>query len=190
MVNPGDKFNSLTYVCKFDIKSRRRHLFICDCGGYTFQRVYSVKHGNILTCGCQRYERDNLFFFKGLGLLSGNYFGKLKASAKKRNHEFNITLDEIWCMFLEQAAKCALSGIEIDLSKSYGRKKQTASLDRKDATKGYTIDNVQWVHKNINFMKQSMTNEEFINWCKLVSQYNEDKDVHSTITIDVNHCTK
>jgi hypothetical protein len=44
----------------------------------------------------------------------------------------------------------------------------TASLDRKDSSKGYTKDNVQWIHKTINFMKGQMSDQEFVSWCKLV----------------------
>lgn len=56
-----------------------------------------------------------------------------------------------------------------------------ASLDRIDSKKDYTIDNVQWVHKDLNYMKQDFTEEEFINYCKLVVNYALNKP--STIQI-------
>lgn len=34
---------------------------------------------------------------------------------------------------------------------------QTASLDRIDSSKGYTIDNVWWIHKQLNWMKWDLT---------------------------------
>lgn len=44
-----------------------------------------------------------------------------------------------------------------------------------DSTKVYTIDNVQWVHKNINIMKWDISQEEFINWCGLIYNYSFNK---------------
>jgi len=46
------------------------------------------------------------------------------------------------------------------------RAKTTASLDRIDSTKGYTLDNIQWVHKTLNRLKMNLDNQEFIEWCK------------------------
>lgn len=61
------------------------------------------------------------------------------------------------------------TGIEICLDAAH---KQTASLDRIDNTKGYTEDNVQWVHKIINKMKSDLTQEDFIMWCKRINNEN------------------
>lgn len=46
---------------------------------------------------------------------------------------------------------------------------QTASIDRIDNSKGYIVGNVQWVHKQVNFMKGTMKQKEFIKFCKLIS---------------------
>jgi len=35
--------------------------------------------------------------------------------------------------------------------------------------------NVQFVHKDINFMKQSLSQEDFIYYCKKISKYNKGK---------------
>lgn len=35
---------------------------------------------------------------------------------------------------------------------------------------GYTLDNVQWVHKTINFMKHDLSQDVFIQWCERVLQ--------------------
>ena len=51
----------------------------------------------------------------------------------------------------------------------------TASLDRIDSTKGYTKNNIQWVHKTINKMKNVLHDEEFIQWCNLIANYNKEK---------------
>lgn len=37
--------------------------------------------------------------------------------------------------------------------------------------------NVQWVHKTINIMKQSLSDEEFIQYCRTVAKYQDNKNV-------------
>ena len=55
-----------------------------------------------------------------------------------------------------------MSGLELRFQTTRKDYDATASLDRIDSSKGYIKGNVQWVHKNINYMKQEMTNEEFL----------------------------
>ena len=47
--------------------------------------------------------------------------------------------------------------------------KTTASLDRIDSKKAYTVDNIQWVHKDINMLKNKYDQEYFIHMCTLVA---------------------
>lgn len=56
-------------------------------------------------------------------------------------------------------------------SKDLRNKENTASLDRIDSSKEYTIENIQWVHVVVNYMKQSYPQEEFIKWCHIISNY-------------------
>lgn len=39
---------------------------------------------------------------------------------------------------------------------------------RIDSTGGYTEGNVQWVHRTVNFMKQSLSDAELVQWCRRV----------------------
>lgn len=75
----------------------------------------------------------------------------------------------------QQDYKCALTDLPIAVATS--RKAQahgegTASLDRKDSTRGYHFDNVQWVHKDVNKAKLDFTQQRFIELCKLVTEKN------------------
>ena len=98
--------------------------------------------------------------------ISGQYFSHIKIGAKKRNLKFDLKIEDIWELYLKQNKKCVLSGVEISFDKIKG--KTTASLDRIDSSKGYIIDNVQWVHKDINQMKSNRSVEDFCEWCKKV----------------------
>lgn len=46
----------------------------------------------------------------------------------------------------------------------------TASLDRKDNTRGYTLNNVQWVHKDVNIMKNTFDRDYFVSMCRRVAE--------------------
>ena len=63
-----------------------------------------------------------------------------------------------------QGHLCALSGVRLDVD--------NAELDHKiPVARGGTnnLDNLQWVHKEINRAKGTMTNDEFIKVCEMVA---------------------
>ena len=113
---------------------------------------------------------------KGYKEISAAYLSSLKSGAYYMNLNFNITIQEAWKLFLEQNRQCALTGQVLCFSNNKeGLRKQTASLDRIDSSNGYSINNVQWVHKTINKMKWSLSNKEFIELCNIVSDYGRKK---------------
>lgn len=111
-------------------------------------------------------------------------FNYIKLDADKRGLLFDITIEQIWNLYLEQDKKCALSGTEIIFSSI--KSVCTASLDRINSNIGYIIDNVQWVHKNINIMKNRFSDEEYIKWCKLVVKTSQEKEEGSNTTLFIN----
>lgn len=142
----------------------------CNCGNMVNVKSTYLRRGEIKSCGkCQE-----CYNWKGIEFLSGTYYGVLRNGAKKRNLTFDISIEYLWELFIIQNAKCALTGREIILSRSYSDRKQTASVDRIDPSKGYIEGNVQWVHKAVNFAKQSMNQQEFINMCIEVAQKHGD----------------
>lgn len=89
-------------------------------------------------------------------------FNKFSKSAKSRNIDWDINLDEMFCNY---TGKCSLTGWEIDIS----YKKCTASLDRIDNNKGYIQDNIQWVHCMVNICKNKYNEKDFIKMCRDIS---------------------
>jgi hypothetical protein len=104
--------------------------------------------------------------------MAGAFFGVIRHGAKTRKIDFEITPEEIWELFVQTGRKCALTGLPLSFSTLSGGNDGTASLDRIDASRGYVMDNVQWVHKDINIMKMAKSNEEFRRYCALVVQNN------------------
>jgi len=122
----------------------------------------------------QRRIRFN-YNWKGYGDLSGDHWRRITKGAIKRNLELSITIEDAWNKYLQQNGKCALSGVDIMLrgqemgiSSKYVHKKTTASLDRIDSSLGYTIDNIQWIHKDLNQMKSDRSMETFLYWIQTI----------------------
>jgi hypothetical protein len=53
-------------------------------------------------------------------------------------------------------------------------KYSTASIDRIDSSKGYEEGNIQWVHKHVNFMKRTYSQDYFIDMCKKIAEHNKE----------------
>jgi hypothetical protein len=92
-------------------------------------------------------------------------YNKFSKSAKTRDIEWNLTEEE---MFENYNGFCSLT--KLPLSLKY--KATTASLDRINNDLGYIKGNIQWLHININMMKNKYTQKEFIEVCKLVAKNN------------------
>ena len=157
--NLTKKKNRLQWVCK------------CECGTTKTISGQSLKSGAASSCGCGQGKKGmDSPFWDGYGEISRSYWSKVEFGAKDRNLSFLLTIEEAWDIFIAQNRKCALTGVPIELLKP-----KTASLDRIDSSKGYTKDNVQWVHKNVNFLKGKLSEKELYNWCKLIIEYNNEK---------------
>lgn len=141
----------------------------CCCGRQMFWSRRQIL--DYYSCGCKSAEIRFDKVWKGCGEISGEIFSGIRRNAYQRKLKFEITVQDVWNKFIEQNRKCALSGEALHFGTEFDN--PTASLDRIDSTKGYTIDNVQWLHKKVNFMKQQFEQEDFINWCEKVVKHSK-----------------
>ena len=145
----------------------------CFCGNIFETIPQSILSGATRSCGCLLLTGPNKNSNKWNGYeeISGSFWAGLKHSAKSRNIEINLTIEDIWKIFEQQNRKCKLSGLELNFAKSQKDKNDTtASLDRIDSSGGYVQDNVQWVHKKVNIMKNKFNENEFIEICKKIAE--------------------
>jgi hypothetical protein len=146
----------------------------CICGTEKKVRQTHLTNGRVKSCGCQQFQKGKHHpSWTGHEEMPGTFFKTIKHGAKTRKLEFKITKEKIWNFFLLQNRKCALTGIELKFNSGHNKTDGNASLDRIDSKKGYTLDNVQWVHKDINIMKMDMTNEQLFKYCKRICEYNK-----------------
>lgn len=111
--------------------------------------------------------------WKGCGEIHGHVWKHVARGAEARGHSVSITIEYAWSLFLSQNRRYALSGLPIQFSRTIkARSERTASLDRIDSSKGYIEGNVQWVHRDINLMKQKFSQAHFVAFCKAVADHN------------------
>jgi hypothetical protein len=135
-------------------------------------KFHNVYKGNYKSCGCAQFQVGQKSpRWKGYGEISKAFFFSIKRGAKSRNLSFEIDIQYIWNLFLQQDRKCFFSGKVLTFPKTREDTTGTASLDRIDANKGYIKGNLQWIEKETNYMKQQMNNEEFLQTIKLIYEY-------------------
>lgn len=166
-------FGKLTYVR--DEYVHKEHVYCrwkCACENEIIARKNNVLYGTTTSCGCSR-KRGNSKLWKGVGEVSKTFWYRLIAGAKKRKIEVSVTMDDAWKIFQQQNRRCAITGELLYFAEAGNNEVGgTASLDRIDSTKGYTPDNIQWVHKEVNMMKRDLPLPTFFTWCKKVVDKN------------------
>ncbi len=146
----------------------RRWNCLCDCGNNSYVTTAMLKGGKSKSCGCFGYKSGNrkgsdIYNYSGYEDITGTKWNSIKTGALKRNLIFDITKEQVWKLFIEQNRKCKLSGVDICYILG------TASIDRINSSVGYTIENIQLVHKDINRMKSDFKEDYFIELCKCVN---------------------
>ena len=149
----------------------------CDCGKIKNICGRSLRKGLTTSCGCYHFE----VVYEGCGNLSRYFWYGILRHAKARKIPVEITIQDAWTLFEKQEERCALTGKPIALvpNVSLNRKGNTASLDRIDSAKGYTLDNIQWIHKDLNIMKNKYDMRTFLQHCRDIVTYHDKKLVNT-----------
>ena len=164
----GKSFNDWTVLKRLPNKRCNRYwLCQCKCGRTSKIPTYYLTKGYSTKCVyCAKHTKD--IYKEGLPDVIWN---RVKWNAKKRNVPVLVSKEEAYDVFVKQNKKCNLTGMDIRLP-LYGTDKEwTASLDRIDAKKGYMIGNIQWVHKDLNRIKNIFDEKYFISICQKVVNF-------------------
>lgn len=176
----GKRFGKLV-VLELDPKRNKcrdaQWICKCDCG-----KIKSIsgkalrKQNGTKSCGCVYFligkERGN---WKGCGDIGQRFWSRVKIAAKRRGIKVKISIKDAWNKFIEQNKTCALTGLPLTFDSHSHKTDGNASLDRIDSEKDYTIDNVQWVDKDVNLMKLDLNQNDFIEKCRLIAKFNTSK---------------
>jgi len=94
-------------------------------------------------------------------------------NVKKRDKDVSISLEDLKDIWDRQDGICPYLKIKLILS-GYSKIEKnpiySASIDRIDSAKGYTKDNIQWVSRSMNLMKNTMTSEQVFEILKLIKE--------------------
>jgi len=141
----------------------------CKCGQQLEIEHNALASGKRIQCiacgGKARRVKDRL---------SNVFWKQIRSGAANRGWEFDIIPKQAYDLLLKQEFKCALTGISIciaDTVTEHNHGKTTASLDRIQSNVGYCVENIQWVHKHVNRIKYTWSNDEFIGFCTLIADY-------------------
>jgi hypothetical protein len=188
----NQKFGKLTVVEKTAVRKGKGHVVwrcICDCGNQNYFIITDHlmrKSAPVRSCGCQSKSREYSFAVSeklakrsGVGANNANWRGcgeiplgaytslvKRVSENPRQSRTIDITIEYLNELFLKQEKRCALSGEPLRFVPRYAA---NASLDRIDSSLGYISGNVQWVHKDINIMKNVLSQKMFILICNKVS---------------------
>lgn len=189
----GQTFGLLTVTEKDSVRTLSGRITwrcTCKCGNENYHVTTDHlvrKVGSVKSCGCSTYserlclekseiqaQRKNPTLTNHMGFPLGLYTQLIKKAHKnsRRAMKFEISIEQLWDLYIKQNKQCALTGLALHLTP---RVQSNSSLDRIDSTKDYTLDNVQWVHKDVNIMKNMYSMEYFVWFCGLVAkQHNPD----------------
>ncbi|MGW5267191.1 hypothetical protein ACWEQ4_00935 [Rhodococcus sp. NPDC003994] len=177
----GERIGSLTAVRRVGVKSGHTYWeFRCDCGTVIERTAANVRKNKNQSCAeCQ--QGPGSWAWKGVGEIPQSYYRTLYHGAQARSLEFTVTIDELWQLFVEQDRRCAMTGWELRFTATYATKgEQTASLDRIDSSIGYVPGNLQWLHRDVNWVKKALPDERFIEICRAVAEHRATSAERST----------
>lgn len=166
----GKQFGSWTVLCECEKKDNERAwLCRCACGRQSKVKTSYLTRGKSKRCSyCNAHAKRPY----STNAIPKQQWDQILRNAKKRNISVDITPKEAYALFQSQNGHCALSGWEIRFAKWAGDvPNATASLDRINNGKGYEAGNIQWIHKDINRMKNVYEQQYFIAMCKAITNH-------------------
>lgn len=167
------KIGKLKVIKRLDKKEKNNWIWLCqcECGNTKQVRASNLRYQKTKDCGCETRKKYGVNHHnrKGYGNIGGTQWSKIVSHAVERGIEFKITPEYAWKLALEQNLVCVLSGEKLIFPEKYSDTKSNASLDRKDSSKPYEEGNVQWILKEINFMKHTLSESRFKELCKKIS---------------------
>lgn len=116
---------------------------------------------------CKKCVKDN--FKRKIDTFEGrlrNLQTSSKTTAKSRGWEYDLDYAQLVELFRGQGGRCALTGDELIPERFNSN---TFSIDRIDSSKGYVMNNIQFVTKDVNIAKNKMNMNDFVNLCRKVA---------------------
>lgn len=170
-IAPGEKIGDWEILRELPSNGKRRYFqcrCICGTEAAVLYQALVRRNGSSKSNHCRKCASKDRQIHDDIMGIPGWYWYRVLFNAKLRGYAVHITHTEAAEVMHSQDWRCSLSGIPLDFSTSSTSRDGNASLDRIDSSLDYIAGNVQWVHKDVNRMKQDFREEEFIQMCRLV----------------------
>lgn len=174
----NDRYGYLSYTGNTFYKENTKKIiyeFICDCGKIIKTQRDTVLRGEKKSCGCKSTTCNYIEIKEKWGedypfhVLHTRFFER----SKQKNIDFTITAMDIKNQYKLQDGKCFYTKQEIFMPTGFSIKNMSkpniASIDRIDSSKGYHPDNIQLTTKAMNLFKYTLSHEELLEICHIVS---------------------
>ncbi len=144
---------------------------ICKACGKTHSLIgHNIVSGHSKSCGCMKTRTGNTNpNWQGCGSLGQDKYREIIYGASTRGIPFFLSIEELWSLFLSQDGKCALTHLPLSLKRNRHKSlREDASLDRIDSSLPYKLGNVRWLHKDVNLMKNILSDERLFELSSLI----------------------
>lgn len=182
----GQRFGRLLVLAQAPSKHKRAYWeCLCDCGKKCTAMGKYLRQGKKQSCGCLHRENRLWLSAKGVQARVENrlppgeaafnlLFSTYRCSAENRGINFELPKDDFRMLTKQNCFYCGSSPFSTykpALSGGY----LYNGVDRRDNRLGYTVENVVPCCKFCNWMKNVFTEEQFLERCALVTEYQNKK---------------
>lgn len=160
-----------------DGRNRKYAEYQCSCGNIHVTQESLARREMILSCGCLQVERSIEALTrsnKARGLPPGeasfnSLFGAYKVGAVERNLIWQLTKKEFRTLTEQDCVYCGAAPSQIYKANECNGVYVYSGVDRRDNSKGYTIENCQSCCKTCNYWKKDLKEEDFIAHARKIS---------------------
>ncbi len=146
----GKRFGNWTVLAFAGVaKAGRDRLWLCkcDCGKTSKVKTYYLTKGYSTKC-VYCAKHTKRYYSEELPEVT---WKRVRRSAAKRNIPLKVTRQEAYSLFLQQNKKCKLTGLD--------------------------LRNVQWIHKDVNRIKNIFDEPYFLSLCRKIVEHCQTRPV-------------
>lgn len=113
------------------------------------------------------YPKEDKLLLSAIRSRISDCKGRIRRANPACVNLFDLDTDYMYQLFKQQEGKCALSGVDLSLTKN---DLNVLSIDKIEPSKGYVKGNVQWLSWATNRAKGEMPQQKFIELCQKVQR--------------------
>lgn len=167
----GERFGKLSITKQYYIPNKRQSElkvdYLCDCGNITLNKSYQkVKNQKM----CDKCRRTNIHKIKPNSSFNTLFFD-YRRNADVRGIEFELSKETFSELTKGRCFYCGELPNAVRRPNAPGGSYVYNGIDRKDNSKGYTIDNCVSCCKICNFSKHKLNSDDFLHHITKIYNY-------------------